>query len=96
MPATTTSPERFIGVAALAEPAPGSTEAVLFLQLRPRFAGTTASDKLLSAALTLAKASGARTLITSQFTAPDPREFSLRRAGFASAEEGKSWSAALA
>jgi hypothetical protein len=95
VPATATLPERLVGVAALAEPVPGATEAALFLRIRPRFIDTPANDALLSEAVALAKAAGARTLITGQLSTPDPREPGLRRAGFASAEDGKSWRAVL-
>ncbi len=91
VPATITSPERLVGLLALAEHASGATEAALFLRLRPRFADTPAADALLAETIALARSLGARTLITDRPAGPDPREPALRRAGFTATDDGKSW-----
>ena len=91
VPATAASPERLVGLAAVAEPAPDATEAALFLRLRARFTDTPATDALLAEAIALARGLGARTLITGQPAGPDPREPALRRAGFTTTEDSKAW-----
>lgn len=91
VPATAVSPERLVGLAAVAEPAPGAVEAVLFLRVRARFAATRATDFLLAEAIALARGLGASMLSTGRFAGPDPREAALLRAGFAGTADGRSW-----
>jgi hypothetical protein len=91
MPATAISPERLVGLAAVAEPASGATDTALFLRVRARLVDSPAIDALLAEAIALARGLGLRTLTTGQTAGPDPREPALRRAGFNANDEGKSW-----
>ena len=91
VPAAAASPERLVGLAAVAESAPGATEAALILRVRARLADSPATDALLAEAIALARGLGARTLITGQPAGPDPREPALSRAGFTATDDGKSW-----
>jgi hypothetical protein len=84
-------PERLVGLAALAEPAPGTTTATLLLRIRARFTDTAAADALLAEAKLVAVGLGVCGLSTTRIAGSDPREPVLRRAGFTAADEGKTW-----
>jgi hypothetical protein len=91
MPATAISPERLVGLAAVTEPASGTTDAALFLRVRARLVDSPTIDALLAEAIAFARGLGLRTLTTGQSASPDPREPVLRRAGFNATDDGKSW-----
>lgn len=89
VPATAGSPERIVGVAALAAPAEGKSDATLAFAVRPRYAPE--APALLAAILAVARAENFSGVITPAQSDSDPRAAVLRGAGFAVTAEPRVW-----
>lgn len=96
VPATETTPERLVGVAALAAPPPTGGPAGLRFEVRARFARTLAAASLLEDSLAAARIASFATLATLPVHPADPRAALLRRAGFVPGEPGAVWRCQLA
>ena len=87
VPATAANPERLVGVAALAAPAEGKTDAALAFAVRPRFAATRPACDLLAAIIAVAREKHFPAVITAAPADTDLLGTPLRAAGFSPGTE---------
>ena len=91
VPATAGSPERLVGVAALAAPAEGKPDATLAFVVRPRFVATEHTRELLAAILAAAREERFSSIVTHAPADATPRIDLLRAAGFSPTTESGLW-----
>jgi len=91
VPATATTPERLVALAALIAPAADRPHATLLLRIRERFLAAPTARSLVADLLTLARAEKFPTLLAPAQAEPDPRAALLRSAGFLPADDAHSW-----
>lgn len=91
VPATAQSPERLVGVAALAAPAEGKSVATLAFAVRPRFVATEHARELLAAILAVAREENFSALVTRTPAEPSPHADLLRAADFSPTSETGLW-----
>lgn len=95
VPATAGSPERLVGVAALAAPAKGKSDATLAFAVRPRFVATEHARELLAAILTAAGEEKYSAVVTVAPADATPHADLLRAFGFSATAESGLWQLAL-
>lgn len=91
VPATAGSPERLVGVAALAAPAEGKLDATLAFAVRPRFVATEHTHELLAAILAAAREEKFPGVITRAPVDATPHADLLRATGFSPTAESGLW-----
>lgn len=96
VPATSNSPERIVGVAALTGPAEGRSDGALRFAVRPRQTATSGAGELLDAILGVAREQALSAVVTpAPITATGQPAAWLTGAGFGPATEAGFWQLTL-